>query len=83
MSMASGMKRSYSQRLSGVDSAMPTCTRVSMVDQARGEVKYTVGAISRRSRCTVSCFSGMLTENCSASAAATVKMKSPTQAIGM
>ena len=40
---------------------MPTCTRVSMLSQARGAARYQVGATSRRSRSTVSCRSGMFT----------------------
>ncbi len=58
------------------------CIWVSMFSQMRGGASMESGPSSRRSRCTVSGFSGQLAVSRATSAMPSVKAVSPSQAIG-
>ena len=70
------------RRFIGEASPAFTCIVVSMLSQMRGGASTASGPSSRRSRCTVSGFSGQLAVARATSAMPSEKAASPTQAIG-
>ena len=75
-------KHEKSDRLSGLESAARTVIAVSMFSQNRGGASAIVGPSSRRSRCSVSGFSGKLQVKAIHRCNASENNELPTQAIG-